>query len=290
MRRARLDTLRPMLQELTEKQRELTDLATNFQSLSSFAAALRKATKGKPFRVSNELAWEALQALHRIIIIDLAAWIASVHEKWLLRNLQGTTLAGLRTSKRLGAKQAAEGPVRAPPRVERAIREHRATQIHESRRAALKRLFGPAAAERGHATHADVLRLTARLGKWARPLAEFRHSHAHRYGFIGSQPKGLRMQDLARRIASCGRLLNDLRLLIDASMYVMPSLSADADNPLSRDLVDLIVVGTIGYAVEQWEAEPGPFLWQKRDAYYKRLHRRGRTKRGDVFNAPHDDD
>jgi hypothetical protein len=51
-----------------------------------------------------------------------------------------------------------------------------------------------------------------------------------------------------------------------------------------RDLVDIVAAGTIPFVVDQWDKEDGQFRWQKRDAYYARLHRRRRRKKTDSFN------
>ena len=86
-----------MLDELTARQDELNALAQSFQRVRSFAAELRRTTKGKRFTIRSALAWEALLSLHRAVVIDLAAWVDNLQApeggNWLRRHIQGPHLA-----------------------------------------------------------------------------------------------------------------------------------------------------------------------------------------------------
>jgi hypothetical protein len=147
-------------------------------------------------------------------------------------------------------------------------------------------LFGKRAAHRGHPIEKDVIRLENRLFRWAENLRKWRNTHAHRYGLGRGSVRALRQADLARRFTACGRMMNHLRVLIDNSGYIMSRLEPSEDDACARDLVDIIVTGTIPFAVEEWGKEEGRGLWQKRDAHYARLHRHRRRKRTDSFNRP----
>lgn len=277
-----------MLDEMTARQGELNDLARAFQRLRTFVEELRRATRGKPFDIRSMLVWDSLHALHRILIIDLAAWVDSLHAAWFRRHLQGASLAMLRNSKTLAAKIVDGSPRRS---TDRWVRQHRASLTLQGRQAALVRLFGKKTAERGRASAEDIIRLEKRLYRWSKNLREWRNVQAHRYGTEIGSATPLRMQDLARRFVYCGRLMNDLRLLIDSSTYSMPSIEPSKHDLHARDLVDLMVVGTIQDAVEAWQADgAGTYLWQKRDRHYDRMHRRRRAGRTDSFNARTEDE
>jgi hypothetical protein len=274
-----------MLNELTLRQRELEELARDFQALRTFAAELRRASKGKTFDVRSELAWASLHALHRMLVIDLAAWVRSLYPAWLRRNIQGKTLADLRASRTRAGKIMEDSPIFAPTGVRAAISRHRNDALLQGQREALRRLFGKVAVARGKAEAADVKRLENRLERWAVNLDAWRNVHAHRYGAQDPTLKALRLQDIARRISWCCRLLNDFQLLLDGSTRIFPRVEASTQDPRCRDLVDLILVGTMQYSVEEaWSKEPGQFLWQRREAHYRRMHARPRASKGESFN------
>jgi hypothetical protein len=52
----------------------------------------------------------------------------------------------------------------------------------------------------------------------------------------------------------------------------------------SRDLLDLIVLGSIDHATTRIETMPGPYHYQRRDAFYATLHRRPRNTTDVPFN------
>lgn len=278
--------MRDMLSELTARQNELHDLAGEYQELRTFALELRRTTKGKPFHVANPLAWSAIRSMHRMLVIDLAAWFRSISGGWLRRNIQGDALRELRASNRKAAKLLAGSPIHAPREILGYILKHRHESLLKSQRDALRFLFGEAVAARGFVADVDVDRLVTKLERWAANLDGLRNKLAHRYGYDDPALKAPRLADLGKRIAYCGRLLNSLRLLIDGSTYLLPRLEASKDDVSSRDLVDLIVVGSIHYAVEQWQKMPGPHLWYQRDAYYRWMHARRRRSRKGSFNLP----
>jgi hypothetical protein len=286
-----------MIDELTKRQRDLDDIALRFQQFRSFVVELRKTTKGKPFDPRSLLAWEAILSLNRMIVIDLQSWVDSLHSAWLGRHLQGETLRKLRTSKTLARRlaersgQLAMIPAPASPEdrlvAERALRTHREAQILRSRREALRCLFGTLAAERGHARAEDVLRLVEKVKRWSENLTKLRNMLAHRYGLktATTSVKLLRPQDIARRILYCARLMNDLRLLIDNSTYGSPHVVPGRfRNLMVQDLIDIILTGPIQSAVAEWNKEEGVHPWQKRDAYYRRLHVRRRESKRSSFN------
>jgi hypothetical protein len=272
------------LQALTEKQGELCHLAERFRRAYAFALELRRATKGKRFEIRNSFAWDAVMGEHRMLIIDLSEWIGSL-VKWLGVYLQGDVLAELRASKRKAIKIAESSQVDADEETRRALRRGLAESFFESYRDALRRLFGRVAERRRSATEPDVRRLKASLESWREPLATVRNAAAHAYGDRTESKTRHRLVDLRKRIEKCARLLNDLRLLLDCSSYALPNLNPSDHDARARDLVDLIVLGTIQYTTAQIEQHPGRYYWQKRDAEYDRLHRRRRPSRTGSFNA-----
>jgi hypothetical protein len=247
-----------MLAEIKKKQHELDELREVFGGLRTFDAALRRSTKNKLFDVVNSFAWASVLACSRMIVIDLAAWVDSLLpprppkkgvEGWLRKHVKGDALV-----------------------------------FCQNHRAAMTRLFGKRAARRGSPSEADILRLEERLFTWAENLRHWRNARAHRYGYQTGSARVLRFPDLAKRFVACSRLMNDFRLLVDESTLVMSRTEPSTNDSTARDLVDIIVAGTIPFAVEQWNKETGQFLWQKRDAFYRRLHGQRRRKRTDPFN------
>jgi hypothetical protein len=98
-----------MIDALTKKQRDLEAIAERFRGFRSFVKEFRRVSKGKPVDIHNRLAWDAVvSSLRRMIIIDLAAWVDSLHSEWFRKHLQGTSLAKLKTSKRLAEKLVAK--------------------------------------------------------------------------------------------------------------------------------------------------------------------------------------
>lgn len=275
-----------MLKEWEKKYEALRELAESFQRLRSFATELRRTTRGKRFEIKNALAWDALFSLRRMLVIDLSGWVDSIQDAWLKRNLQGPTLSGLRASKRLAEKLAASRTRPNVPREDaRWIHEHHVREILSSRRKALEWLFGKSAAKRGHATEADVFRLSKRIEKWSKNLDAWRNEHAHRYGFESASVKSLRLADVAKRFTFCVRLMNNLRLLVDDSTHAAPDLDPSENDKESRDVLDLVVLGHTDLAIERIEKMPGPYHWQRRDAYYAELHKRRRKTKTASFNV-----
>lgn len=272
------------LKALTQKQRELHQLGERFQRAHSFAVELQRSTKGKRFDIRNAFAWEAVISAHRMLIIDLSEWIGSI-VKWLGVNLQREALAELRASKNKAAKVAKGSSVHADADTEHALRRHLEGSFFASYCRALRRLFGNAAEKRRRATDQDVRKLEARLRSWREPLKELRDSAAHAYGDRTGSKTRHRLVDLRGRIEKCGRLLNDLRLLLDCSTYGLPNLKPSDHDAHARDVVDLIVLGTIQYVTGEVEQHPGTYYWQKRDAEYARLHRRRRPAKTASFNV-----
>ena len=82
-----------------------------------------------------------------------------------------------------------------------------AADILEGRRAALRRLFGPAVEQRGAAIGADVVRLATRLKAGAKRLHAARHTQAHRYGT--GEAVSLPLHGLGTRLKTLGRMMKE---------------------------------------------------------------------------------
>jgi hypothetical protein len=289
-----------MLTEIGEKQQQLDSLALAFQGLRCVAVELHRATRRQTFAIGNDTAYYALASLRRMIIIDLAAWVRSLYPGWLQRNIQGATLANLRASKRRTGElltgsplivASAHGTAGVPPEVRKAILTRRAEALLAGQTAALRRLFGEEAAARGRAEAGDVTRLVRRLERFSVRLDKLRNEHAHRFGTTDPTFREPRYGDLAKRFRYCGRLLNDFRMLLEGVHYLMPGVEPSKNDPRARDLVDLVLLGTISNAVEiwqpYWDKKRRPFLYQQRDAHYARLHAWHRTTdKTKPFNEP----
>jgi hypothetical protein len=278
--------------EISRKQAELYRIADAFERLRRFFVELRRVTKGKPFHVANDLAWDSALALQRTLVIDLAAWVRTLHGSrkhrgWLRAHLSSNSLSMLRTSRKLAAKLADRSHVSAPPEVEGFLRASLARDVLEYRRTALRRLFGTTVAARGQAVGKDVERLERRLFAWAEDLHEARNATAHPYGKRKGTPWFLPLRSLDARVKRCGRIMNDLRLLVLDETASMPMRSdGQRPDPHSADLVDLIVLGTSEYARGVIEAMPGQWFGEKREAYYSALHARRRRTKSAPFNEP----
>ena len=275
-----------MSTDLADKQWRLYALADTFERLRAFDLELRRRTKYKRFRVANDLAFRAVRSLERMLIVDLAAWVKDLHAGWLRVHLSKLALANLRASKRDARKRAAQSWIEAPPEDQGFLRAAFAEDVLETRRAALRRLFGEAVARRGQATGADVLKLEARLEKWAGTLHQARNTQAHPLGLDGPSVF-LTLPRVAAHFHRCGRLMNDLRLLVLDETMGMPFAADRArSDPHAEDLVDLVLLGTIEYSTGAIAKMPGGWVREKREAYYAALHRRRRRKRADAFNEP----
>jgi hypothetical protein len=281
-----------MLAAIQTKQYELHELAERLGDLRSFALELRRWTKGKTFDVVSTLAWDGVLSSQRMFVIDLAAWIDSLLPPrpakpgqfgWLATHLQGRALVALHTDEARAVSLAANERMNAPPSVQPMLRADLARTLLAGYRAALQRLFGRRAVRRGHPLPADVARLEKRLFRWAQNLRRFRNTLAHRYGAQTGTARALRLADLVKRFDHCARLMNDLRLLHDSSQMLMPTTKPTPGDTAACDLVDLIVLGTIDFAHRELKDLPGQWHWQKREAYYARLHRR-RRRPNEPFN------
>lgn len=80
-------------------------------------------------------------------------------------------------------------------------------------------------------------------------------------------------------------MLNALSLLLDCSTHHYAALEPKPECREARDLVDLLVLGSISESTERTRARKGPYYWQRRDQEYARLHRKHRASKSPNFNV-----
>lgn len=271
---------------LEEFHDQLTTFARHFAWMRSFDYELRKATGRLSFEIRNEFAWGSVVRSYRMCIIEFSEWVEMLHQKGLKKLIQGKTLAQMKVSKKHATRLHTATPIilahGADAATVHAIRASLVKETMATREAAMKRLFGVHVAARRQVQQDDVLVLCRKLKRRAEALNELRNALAHPFKNIPT--KRIMLHHIAQRLRSTEGLLTDLGLLISDTSYGVPRAEARPDAHC-RDLVDLILFGTIAFATKQWqEAAPGQFAWQGREVVYTRLRKEGRKNPSAPFN------
>jgi hypothetical protein len=143
---------------------------------------------------------------------------------------------------------------------------------------------------------ADIRHLKVELGGLTRALEKQRDARAHIYdGKDYGSVKNLAFEEVAKLFHRAHAVLRDVRLLVDRSSHHFPPVEEPKDDHTARDLVDLLLLGSIGQAVIEWTATPArpgerprEWLWQHREAFYEHRHRAhdDRGTEEPLFNDP----
>jgi hypothetical protein len=257
-----------VLQLLQPYEGRFLGLIDRFKRVWAYDVELRKAARGKPFRIRNPEVWEIILADRDILVIDFASWVTSLAGKRGL--LDGLTADDLTE---FGIEAASAQDTDDP---------WLATHDWRCRVEAFDRLF-PARVGPGKRwpEKADIRHLKAELAAVTTGLEDQRDARAHFYDGKDSETvQNLGFEQIATLFHRVRDVLNDLRLLVDRSSHYYPRIAEPKDDHTARDLVDLILLGSIDNAVREWKAAPSRpgqpprvFLWQDREAYYEDRHR-----------------
>jgi len=256
----------------TKLEWELMWFVERLSFVSSIHAELVRVTRGQRFLIRNLGMWTMLLSERDAIVIDLASWVRAFYAAGgFLRKLHGPDLRAL------GRKW--EG------------------RAYESRDNAFKRLF-PCAGSRGVPCLRDVDVLVARTAEEFGPLLADRDEHrAHKYESIATAGM-LSPPEVAAYLQGLRALLVDLRSLSSNDGFGSPAFRADPEDTQAQDVVDQILIGTIGWIVTFGAvglSAPSPseeprhyYYWNWRRDHYEQLHQahgeRG-SREDDPFNA-----
>jgi hypothetical protein len=256
-----------VLQVLQPYEGRFLGLIDRFQRVWAYDVELRKATRGKAFRIRNPEVWEIILADRDILVIDFASWVTSVAGK-------GGFLDGLT------ADDLTEFGIEAGP-AQDTDDSWLAAHDWKARVEAFGRLF-PARVGAGKRwpEKADIRHLKAELAAATKGLEDQRHARAHFYdGRDSETAQNLGFEQIATVFHRVREVLNDTRLLVDHSTHHYARIAEPKDDHTARDLVDLLLLGSIDDAVREWKEAPSllgrpprVYLWQDREAYYEDRH------------------
>lgn len=257
-----------VLQLLQPYEAPFLGLIERFKRVWAYDVELRKAARGKAFRIQNPAVWEIILADRDILVIDFASWVTSVAGK-------GGFLDGL-TADDLTEFGIEAGPLQDTDDAGLAVHDWKA------RVEAFGRLF-PARVGVGKRwpEKADIRRLKAELAAVTAGLEDQRDARAHFYDGKDSETvQNVGFEQIATLFHRVRDVLNDIRLMVDRSSHHYPRIAEPKNDHTARDMVDLIILGSIDDAVREWKAAPSQpgrpkrvYLWQDREAYYDDRHR-----------------
>ena len=103
-------------ERLEEVQLQVMDIKRRYFALRAFVDALDVATRGKPFRIHNDVLWLMLLDCRDMLVVHLASWCRSAYGRGgLFAQLQANNVSDLRRRKRARASD--------DPELERLTRE-----------------------------------------------------------------------------------------------------------------------------------------------------------------------
>lgn len=254
-----------VIERLHEYEIQLLELIDRFKRVWAYEVELRKAARGKPFRMRNPEVWDVLLSDRDMFVIDFASWVTSLIRGFLDKLSMDDFSA-------FGVEEAPASNADDP---------YLARIQHEARVEAFARLFPVRSNEKKRwPDKPDFKRLRAELEKAAAGLEKQRDARAHLYdGKDHETAQSLRFEEVAAIFQHVLRIFRDMRLLVDHSGFHFPEVTEPTDDRTARDLVDVLLLGSIQHAVEDWMATPlrpgesRQFLWQHRAAWYEHVHR-----------------
>jgi hypothetical protein len=228
-----------LIDRIRESEARVLRLAGRQFTLEALKSELERITRGKEFRVWNDIAWQMVFDTVDMLVIDLCSWAKSVYERGgLLGQIQGNHREELRH---------ASWPV--------------------DRLAAYKRLFscmcdaGP--------TNAAFTAIRDTFEATMEPVCRDRNANrAHRFesGHNKNSAKMLDVPELRQALSRAERFMHDLELV--AGFPESPpwrNLSATDAEEAAADLADTILLGTS----PQMKIVRGG---EERDSFYSAKH------------------
>ncbi len=215
-------------EELLEpREIELLELRARWHAIDVFSRELHEITRGRPFEIRNDIAWNWILDARDMFIILFASWAKGMYAP-------GGFFAMV---------QAHHVRVFRPKYSKKDVDDIPA-EVHAARAAAFGRLF-PDAVERGTVRSEDVASLKDRFDTFVRPLLDNRHANAHRYerGTVSASafiPHG----DFKQYFEQIASDLNALRICADLSgIGHHDHFSLTSPEWIAREMVDAVVLG-----------------------------------------------
>ena len=218
----------PLADLLKEYSYTLMSLARGLYVVEAVEAELERVSRGKPFRVFNDVTWLMLGETYGMLVIRLASWARSVYEP-----------GGL-----LGQVQAHH--TRALPR-ERRMEPDDGTKAYQDRfhGEAYGRLFSCAC--QPFPTPVAFTALREAFEKRMRPVLNDRSDNrAHPYERAGSKAtaKMLETKELRVAMTYAEEFMNDLQLVGTVATTRYHEMNATSSGLASRDIADSVLLGT----------------------------------------------
>jgi hypothetical protein len=233
-------------------EQDLMQVVRRLYALEAFVKELDRVTRGKPFRIWNDIIWMMLLDTRDMLVIHLASWMKGIYGK-------GGLLSQIK------AHHVRELPRRRRPTARSERDQHLAALQDGAHQAAFSRLFPKGSGN--HASPSDLKDLTAQLKNDTAGIVSDRHwNRAH--VFDPQRPGSAKMLDLTelRSVATVAeRLLNDLRLVGCASTMGHRDMNDANSATAAEEFVDSILIG------HQFRKEV-VMGGRDRDSFYEALH------------------
>jgi hypothetical protein len=240
---------------------ELLTFARRHAHILSVDAEFVRVCRDKTFIRWHEPMWNMLLGERDMLIVDLASWAKAFYRKGgFLQLLHGPDLKALN---------------RDWPSADGGCDSHEQSLVAKLRGAAFERLFPGAESRRP--SRQDVEALGGRLKDHFGPLLDDRDVHrAHKYEREKATAAWLTPADVTPHLRRCQQLLGDLRFVASNTQFGHPDPRPAPGEREAQDVVDLVLCGPINWIIHYGAgADTDPkrlSYWQRRDAYYERLH------------------
>jgi hypothetical protein len=241
---------------LEEPQYQLLTLTRRQFALEAFNAELERVTRGKEFRIWNDILWLMLLDSRDMLVIHLASWAKSVYEPGGLIG-------------RLQANYARELP-RQRPWTSGLEREDKDAHLREYQDRfhsdAFKRLFTCMCEP--FPTAAAFAAMRDKFVSRMRPVLDDRsqnRAHPYERAHAKASAKMLDFTELRDVITFAEDFVNDLRIVGCGSKLPHNDMNATSSEHTAEEFVDALLLGT-QYRRDLVRGET------QRDGFYERLH------------------
>ena len=246
-------SLEEMKTLLEPYERTLLHTKTRLYVMLAYQAELDRVSRGKPFRIWNDIAWRSMIDVRDSLVIHLSSWTEGVYQQG---GLFGKIKAGLMSELAQKRKWGQEGTSEDRDRID-----------DKSHAKVYQRLFP--ANPTGKPGTADIDALKDQFVAATQPMRDDRNTNrAHPYERI-KQAKAdmLDFQKQAGMFEICERLLNDLRLVSAGETFEYHDVSATSSDQYVADVVDMVLCGT-SLQIEMARSVRN----LDRESFYARLH------------------
>lgn len=241
----------PLVQSIEPFENALREIRCRWYYLTAMHTELEKASRGKPFRVMNSIAWQMAFDSNHMLVIEVASWVKRQGERGGLFGLMESRLSELerkfpkQRKRRIGDYDLVEYD----------------TEAHEK---AVRRLFPDSAGR--IAQGRDVAALRSKLDAECQHLVDDRNcNRAHPFERPQGAAARVGLEGVGALFERLEGILNDVRLIADWNTTSFHDMNATSAEAAAEDLVDAVLIGT---SSRQLVVMGG----LDRDAYYSRLH------------------